>query len=65
MDHQFDRADMLHAANNCRQMLDIFERRLQRARQRLDDGDAQGCADLLQQLQQMLPEASRTISFDD
>ncbi|GGD68438.1 hypothetical protein [Croceicoccus mobilis] len=65
MNRQFERADMLHAANNCRQILDVFARRLERARKRLDDGDAQGCAQLLDQLQDMLPEAARTISFDD
>lgn len=50
-----------HAAANCRHMLQIVERKLTEAEQLMRDGQHDACRDVLQFLQQTIPEAIATL----
>lgn len=53
-----------HAANNCRHMLQILERKLAEAESHLRAGDHDRCRQILIYLRQAFPEAIAALDFD-
>ncbi len=49
--------ELRHAANNCRQMLHVLERKLAQAEQSLHDGETERCRQILSFLREAFPEA--------
>lgn len=64
MNRTTEHADLLHAANNCAQMLQALDRRLEQALVALDDGNLEDCRETLAFVKQALPEAIASISHD-
>ena len=58
-------AQLLHSANNCRQMLAAVDRKLAEALQHVYDGDIAQCRDMLEELSRALPEAMAIIEFEE
>lgn len=56
---------LLHSANNCRQMLKAVDRKLAEALQHVYDGDIAQCQTLLEELSEALPQAMAIIEFEE
>ena len=56
---------LLHSANNCRQMLRAVDRKLADALQHVYDGDVAQCQSLLEELSESLPQAMAIIEIEE
>ena len=56
---------LLHSANNCRQMLHAIDRKLAEALHCVYDNRYEDCRELLESLNQSLPEAMAIIEFEE
>ena len=59
-----DAEELRHAANNCRQMLQVLERKLADAEQSLRDGEHERCGQILSFLREAVPEMIAALDPD-
>ncbi len=59
-----DAEELRHAANNCRQMLQVLERRVADAEQSLRNGEHERCSQILSFLREAFPEVISALDPD-
>ena len=64
MDEMDERADLIHAARNCTQMLYAMDRRMKKVSELLEQGDLDAARSDLAMLEDAIPQAIAIIDHD-